>query len=267
MRCVKPAKIRPVVKIVGGKFYQIDHILSNLPEHSRFVEVCGGGGSITLNKPPSQDIWNDLDTNLYDIFYYVKWFPQQFIERLRELEYSEKTFLWAKELVPTKPFENAIKHYCLYRMSRGGMCKHFAYSNRLRGGQPGDINAWITSLDNLEHVANRLSTVQIRNQDFEILIYTYDSESTVFLIDPPYVKSTRVSKQLYRLDWDESEHHRLASVVNDIRGKCIICGYPSELYDTLFKGWRKEYKQIRNHASQSKQKELKTEVLYMNFTC
>lgn len=47
-------------------------------------------------------------------------------------------------------------------MSRGGNGDAFAWSERLRGGKPGDLNGWETRLEMLPALAQRIASVEFR---------------------------------------------------------------------------------------------------------
>ena len=63
----------------------------------------------------------------------------------------------------------------------------------------------------------------------------------------------------------EAEHIRLAEVLNRIRGKAILSGYPSDLYDGLYGGWRRLTFDRPNHAAGGSIKARMTEVLWLNY--
>jgi DNA adenine methylase len=79
--------------------------------------------------------------------------------------------------------------------------------------------------------------------------------------------STRASKKVYeKFELSEDDHKRLCDSLACFRGKVIVSGYDSELYNHYFANWTKVSREIVNHSSQSKTKEYKTEILWRNFT-
>ena len=93
----------------------------------------------------------------------------------------------------------------------------------------------------------------------------YDRPDTLVYADPPYLPSTRVSKQAYRAEMDYEDHLELAVTLRRFKGPVALSGYPSALYDSLYEGWRRVEKSVANHSSQAKTKEVKVEVLWMNY--
>lgn len=69
------------------------------------------------------------------------------------------------------------------------------------------------------HVAaERLKNVVIENLDFEHLIKTYDRETALFYMDPPYYQA----EKYYPDRFQPEDHERLKDVVDQIKGKVII---------------------------------------------
>ncbi len=261
--------LRPAFKVFGGKKYLAKWIISHFPanyEQMNYLEPYVGAGSLFLNKNPSiEETVNDLDPGVIAIFKALRDQPEEFIARLKFLKYSEKTFNNALSFKGTS-LDYTVNEFVLRRMSRSGLKKAFSWSDRKRGGQPGDVNAWKTALnDVLPKVAERLKSVYILNKPAIEIIDKWSNPNTFLYGDPPYLHETRVSKNAYDFEMTEADHIELAKVLNRFRGKAIISGYSSDLYDELYKDWRMESKKIANHASQSKTKKIKTEQIWCNF--
>lgn len=268
-------KKRPVFKCHGGKHYLSEFIISQFPknyENMCYVEPCVGAGSVFLNKNRSkEECLNDLHPGIYQILVALRDEPQEFIRRLRKLEYTKETFeahLGKKEF--DDYLNHAINEFVLRRMSRGGLKKNFAWSTRTRGGQPGDVNAWKTILDELPDLSVELKSCFIMNEKALKIIDNFNDENTLLYVDPPYLQETRVSHDAYEYDMTTDDHIKLADKLNGFKGKVILSGYASKLYKRLYpseKGakWRTERKMIANHSSQIKSKDYKIEVLWMNY--
>jgi DNA adenine methylase len=274
---------RPPFKCHGGKFYSSQWILSFFPEgyeNMVYIEPYAGAGSVFLNKKRSaEEGLNDLDKGVVDIFRALRDEPDVFTSRLKKLSYSEETFnlhLSKKEF--DDYLDHAVSEFVLRRMSRGGLKKHFAWSERLRGGQPGDINAWKTILEELPSIAEETKNAYIMNEKAIKVINVFNHSNTLVYIDPPYLPETRVSQDIYTHEMDTDDHIELSEILNSFKGKVILSGYPSKLYKRLYDNvkvltkdktqkskWRCERKIIANHASQCKNKEYKTEMLWLNF--
>jgi site-specific DNA-adenine methylase len=146
---MKTKKLRPPFKIHGGKAYLCQWIISNFPagyEKLSYLEPFGGAGSVLLNKNQSvKEVYNDLHQPTANIFHCLTHNSAEMLQRIWNIVYSEGTFEAAKEIgFQFGSTNSAIAELVLRRMSRGGMKKNFSWSKRLRGGRPGDLNAWET---------------------------------------------------------------------------------------------------------------------------
>jgi DNA adenine methylase len=235
-----------------------------------YVEPYSGAASVLLNKEPSkEEAMNDLHPGVIEIFKAIRDDHVEFAKRLKKLSYSQRTFDRAlKQSVGPLDghLDLAVNEYVLRRMSRGGMKKAFAWSERLRGGQPGDVNAWKTALKLMPDLSERLQSVYIFNKPAVEVIKAFNKHNTLLYVDPPYLHSTRKAKKVYeKYEMTEDDHKKLCEVLVTFKGKVLISGYDSELYDSYFQNWHKIFRDIANHSSQSKKKEFKREVLWMNF--
>lgn len=249
-------------------------IIGHFPSdyHSRtYVEPYCGGCNVLLNKPRSlHEVVNDLDPSVVAILRSVKDECNELTKRLRMVTYDESTFVSAKlraaNGVPYKNnMEYAINEMILRRMSRGGLKTAFAWSQRKRGGRPGDLNAWMTILDQLSNISERLQGVAIHNMTAIEAIRAYDDPMTLLYCDPTYLKETRVSKNAYQFEMSYDDHEELAHALNQFQGKVLISGYSSDAYSKWFKNWNLKTIEIANHASQQKVKPYKTECLWLNY--
>lgn len=257
-------KIRPVVKIHGGKSYLIDFVISHFPagyESMTYVEPFCGAASILLNKRKSaREAISDINSGLIAIFKALR-DSGDFIDSLTGIGYSEDSFNKAL----SNGYDTAVNEYVLRRMSRGGLKKAFSWSDRLRGGKPGDVNAWITMLQVLPEIAERIKNVEIYLSDFRKIITENDFENSLFYLDPPYLPETRAAKKAYDNEMAFDDHVDLLDMIKNIKGKAILSGYDSVLYREVLGGWRLVKKEIANHSSQSKTKKRKFECLWMNY--
>jgi DNA adenine methylase len=267
-------KLRPPVKTHGGKFYLCDFIISHFPENHEKLTYCEpmcAGASVFLNKTPSEEeVINDIDAGLISVYKSLRDEPTEFIDRLNKIKYNEKTFKTALARAE-EPFddyiEQAVNEYMLRRMSRGGMKKAFAWSDRLRGGQPGDVNAWETMLEELPRIAERVKKTVILNKSVFEVFKIWDEEDTLMYLDPPYLHETRSdgATNAYEHEMSVEDHINLLTLAKGARSKVIISGYSSPLYNRNLKGWKVKKKNVANHSGQSKTKERRTECLWMNY--
>jgi DNA adenine methylase len=119
----------------------------------------------------------------------------------------------------------------------------------------------------LPRIIERLRTVQIVQRPALDVIRTWDGPGTLLYCDPPYLHSTRNehSRTIYACEMSEEDHRELAAVLNRCRSRIVVSGYPSDLYDELFPGWRVVRFDMPNHAAGGRSKARKQETIWLNW--
>ena len=85
------------------------------------------------------------------------------------------------------------------------------------------------------------------------------------MLDPPYVPSTRKSRAVYRYEMTEDDHRDMLAVITKVKGKVMLSGYPSKLYDDALVGWNKHTFDLPNNAASGSRKRRMTESVWCNF--
>ncbi len=271
---IKQKKLRSPLKTHGGKHYLNDFIIEHFPKNYtelRYCEPMFGGGSVLLNKEESKyEIINDLDSGTCSVFKALRDEPKEFIDRVKRVRYTERAFKMAltRSTLPFDDYVDAgINEFMLRRMSRGGMKKAFAWSERTRGGKPGDVNAWETIIAELPRIAQRIQNTTILNKSIFELLKVWDEDDMLWYIDPPYLPSTRSdgSTEIYAHEMTVDDHHSLLKIIQNLRGKVVLSGYASPLYNRSLKGWKVKKKNIANNSGQGKTKDRRVECIWMNY--
>ena len=126
----------------------------------------------------------------------------------------------------------------------------------------GVVSRWLGSVESLPEIAERLLRVQIENRAALELIALYDASTTLFYCDPPYPHESRGDSKAYGFEMSGDEHRAFAAALRVIKGRAAVSGYRCELYDELFKGWRRKEAPEKNCHSIKKPRQ---EVLWMNY--
>jgi DNA adenine methylase len=264
---VVQGRIRPPVKWHGGKYYLARRILEHFPDHHTYVEPFGGAASVLLNKTPAPvEVYNDLDERLTRLFRVLRDEGEEFRRRLSLTPYSQAEFDQASRPAGDE-IEQARRDFVRLRMSIGGRGDSFSYTlHRVRRGMADVVSGYLSMIDEeLPLIAQRMRAVQIVRRPALDVIRTWDGPGTLFYCDPPYLHSTRDagSTTVYDHEMTEAEHVLLGEALSTCRGDAIVSGYPSPLYDGLYKGWRSVTIDIANHAAGGKSKQRKTETLWI----
>jgi DNA adenine methylase len=239
------------------------------PPHETYCEPFAGGLSVLLNKPRAGiEVAGDLNCELIRFYSCLRDRQEELTRRLRSIPYALESFQWAcKGTEDPDPIESAARFIVRNRMSRGGLGKDLAWSDRQRGGQPGDVNAWETILEELPTIAARLQGVELHQSDAVDLIDRLDSPGTLFYLDPPYVHATRTAREAYQHEMSDEDHVRLLDAIVDVRGMVIISGYSTPLYDHSLRSWERHEFEMPNNSGQGKKKNRRVEVVWANPAC
>ena len=129
----------------------------------------------------------------------------------------------------------------------------------------GNVSEWLSAVEGLPAVHERLRRVVVENMPALDLIRREDGPATLFYCDPPYLHSTRTAQKAYgAFEMTEEQHRELLDVLRQCKGKVMLSGYPSPLYDETLADWTRHTFDLPNQASGAKVKDRETEVLWCN---
>jgi len=259
----------------GGKANYADWLIERFPEHVRYVEPFGGAGHVLCAKSPiAFEVFNDLDGRIVNFFRVLR--DQESFERLQlMLELSPYARQEFAEVVTTSlcedPVENARRFFVLMRQARGGLgmskvtSRAWAVSKRVRRKMPESVSKYLSAIDGLPEVHDRLREVTIEHLPALEVIDKYDDNDTFFYLDPSYLPETRHGKKAatYGCEMTYEDHVALLDRILAVAGKVMISGYASQLYDDKLKGWRREELAATAHVANSGQSRI--EVIWMNY--
>jgi DNA adenine methylase len=262
-------KLRPVIKYHGEKYYVARHIAPRLPPHEVYCEPCAGGLNVLLQKEFAPvEIAGDIDQGLINLYRTLQDRTEELMDRLGSVEYTRENFTWSlDDGSGDDAMTAALRYLVRRRFSRDSLGKDFSWSNRLRGGMPGDVNGWRTFRLELPTIARRLERVAFHCRDAVELIREHDGPKTFTCCDPPYLHETRAARSAYAFEMTGGDHLRLLDAIVRCRGAVIISGYPSTIYDEALADWDRVEILVKNNAAQTKQKSNRTEVLWLNPQC
>jgi DNA adenine methylase len=228
----------PPVRYPGGKWRIANWIISIFPPHMTYVEPFCGGASVFFRKPPSyHEVLNDLDGEIVNFFTVLREREDELMRALELTPFSREEYKASFE--PSgDPLERARQFYILTRQGFGGYARRTGWrfqKNNNRGKKL--IEEW-NDLDWLYAAAGRLKDAMIEHCEAIDVIRRFDAPKTLFYVDPPYIGTSRGRLDHYRHEFrGDEEHVRLAECLQTVEGMVIVSGYPSELYQVLYKGW------------------------------
>lgn len=254
MQIAIDAPKRPALRYYGGKFNLAPWIISYFPEHTNYVEPCGGGASVLLQKPRAElETYNDLHGDVVNFFRVLRDNPDELVSKIRLSP-------WAREeyRLSMQPCDNDMERARRFFMGNMLSISGNPRSSGLRVSKKGeDARDRITTvLDQLHVTAARLlptaaGMVQIENDTYDRILSRFcEDNDTLTYFDPPYVHSERTSKNEYAFEWDDIEHTRAAELMNSLPGFAIVSGYACSLYTELYEryNWRRVDKETQTNS-------------------
>lgn len=234
----------------GGKFYLRHKIINHFPPHHTYVEPFGGGASVLLSKNSSRvEVYNDLDCQLVN-FFRVLQDEEKFKEFYRLVSltpYSRQVYNDFRCVVKETEIKDSIyiayRFFIVARMSFSGIVGNswrFSVTSTNRG-MSSEVSKYLSSIESLPAVVEKLKRVQIENYDFRRIFEIYDTTDTLFYCDPPYVAQTRKRGKVYKHEMVDSDHADLVDILLKAKGMVVLSGYNNDIYNCLEKaGWKIE---------------------------
>ena len=233
----------------GGKYSHLNFLAPLLPnDATHFCDVYGGSAAVLMNVGPYPvETFNDIDSELVNFFQALRNQGPKLIKAIGLTPFSREELALACE--PAKgltKLERARRFYIRARQTRTGLAQtssegrwaHCVLTSR--AGMAGAVSRWLGSVEGLAEIAQRLQRVQIENAPAVEVIQRYDTENTLFYLDPPYVHSARGDAAAYGFEMTDADHVELSEVLHSIRGRAVLSGYRTDLYDDLYADWRRE---------------------------
>ena len=262
-----------------------EEIIKRFPPHVHYVEPFAGGLAVLFAKPAKwiekhSEVVNDLNGGLMNFWRCLACEDafELFKRMVEGTPFAEYTFKSAKkESIKNADWytgENlsvALAHafFVRYRQSRQGLGKDFATlsKTRTRRGMNEQVSSWLGAIEGLPEAHERLKRVVVLNRDAVEIIKSEDSPDTFFYLDPPYVHDTRSTTGEYQHEMTLEDHRRLLNTLAPLKGKFLLSGYSHDLYHEFAQlcDWSCDEIEIDNKASSAKIKEIKREMLWMNY--
>lgn len=230
----------------GGKYSHLDFILPNLPNgEEHFCDVFGGSAAVLMNRQPSPvETYNDIDSELVNFFRVLRENSEELIRAIGLTPFSREELVIAlSSQSGLSPVERARRFYVRARQTRTGLAQtssegrwaHCVLTSR--AGMAGAVSRWLGAVEALPEIAQRFQRVQIENAPALEVIKRFDTQKTLFYLDPPYVHESRGDSKAYGHEMTDWDHIELSRVLHEIEGRAIISGYRTELYDELYHDW------------------------------
>lgn len=255
----------------GGKFSHLDFLIPLIPtDATHFCDVFGGSAAVLINVGPYPvETYNDIDSELVNFFETLRDDGPDLIRAIGLTPFSrEELALACTPATGLSDLERARRFFVRARQTRTGLAQTSSQGRwahcvlTSRAGMSGAVSRWLGSVEGLSEITQRLLRIQIENAPAIDIIRRYDTPDTVFYLDPPYVHSSRGDKAAYAYEMTDEDHIELANVLQSLKGRAILSGYRTDLYDDLYASWRRVDAAERNCHSV---RQVRQESAWLNF--
>jgi len=236
---------RPVLRYHGSKWRQAPWIIGHMPQHRTYVEPYGGAASVLLQKSRACfEVYNDLDERLVGLFRVLRDRAQaRELERLLRLTpFSRVEFTRAQESSPD-PVEQARRTIILAFGGIGSGLMKRSHETHFRTKSMQNTAPSRQQANYPQHIASycsRMLGVCVESLPALEVLSRYDSQATLFYVDPPYVHSGRTGLNRgysYRHEMTDADHEALAERLHAVEGMVVLSGYDSGLFRRLYPDW------------------------------
>lgn len=239
-----------MLRYPGSDWHLLDELLAVLSRapcrRCVLVEVFGGSGLVSQYASRvkfNNIVYNDKDNLLAELHRFVKENPQVLREIMSLIPFSRYVHDYISNYVDKHAGElrglvaASFAFYLLNTSRNGEIRASLSVSKVAEKSEPKRLAGKINGI--LE-TARRFRDITIENLDFRECIKKYDTQETVFYLDPPYVSTDETSRNYYRLTFDESDTRVLATILNGIRGFYLLKIHEDQLqfYRGLNYKWR-----------------------------
>lgn len=254
-------------------FKQIIRLFPKHGTYNTYIEPFGGSYAIGFHTPEERiapiEIYNDLYNNVYSLFKVLsdeRWFAE--FKRLCDLSYyNEQMRKDYKEDLKRDDLgviERAFKFFYVNRSSHNGI-GGFSMNMVVRRNMAKSVSDYLSTVDRLPEIHQRLSKVMVYNRDALELMEKYSRDNVFMYVDPPYVLSTRSSAERYAVDMTDEQQKKLVDVCIRSKAKLLISGYDCELYDKLLDNGFKKVSFTVNTIDGARNPKTKVESLWLNY--
>lgn len=251
--------MKPFFCRIGGKNLMRNQIIPLIPNHKVYVEPFVGGGAIYWNKKPAElEVISDIDKALIDGYNDIKSANTTLSEYPEDLNTIEKLTQFLHK--PNKTKEEKLTEKLI--IANNGYSSHPVRKTLVIYASTNPH----TKTQKIDEYKQRMKNTIIKNQDYKQVIDDYDSEDTVFYLDPPYVANDKhENNKMYKnnkMDFEE-----LSNILSNIKGKFLLSINEHPVITGLFKKFKTRKLKLTTNAGTTSRigRKPRVELLITNF--
>lgn len=206
-------------------------VVERFPENYRemtYLEPFLGCGSVFVQKEPSkEEVLNDPDCGLMNIWRAVRDELELFISKIKRTKYSESTFKRHGSSGSGDYLSEAVSEFVLRHMSKNGMKKSFIPRDKSEECRV----CWKGLIESVGSAHERIGSSFLMCRDAADILKAFDGEETFV-----YCNSPEVGEESYVPE----RHAEIGSVLKQYRGKVLVVGPNSALYRRMYSDWNRK---------------------------
>lgn len=213
----------------GSKRRMLKHLLPLVPADAHcYCEVFAGSAALLLAKDRHPvEVVNDLNGDIVALMRNAHFHLPALLEEMSWFVASRRDFFDFRDQPGLTEIQRAARFLLRNRISFGGQMTSFGVSKTPGGGVGFDRDE---VGQRLEAVRRRLNRVVVENLPYERCLQNYDSERSVFFLDPPYVDAPTGAYQ----GWSQQEMVQFRGRLDRLKGRWIVTVNDSEANRRLF---------------------------------
>lgn len=169
----------------GSKSKTCNLILPYIPEHKTYIEPFFGAGGMFFNKQKAKhNILNDLDSEVFNLYYCVKHYPNDLITAIKKTPICQDLFTYWKNHILLNNIDRAVRFIYLSNYSLYGS----GYSLCLNGKKHSYLVKSILNCQDILHdcfIFNKPAISFLSSLHSHFL-----TKHTLIYCDPPYISTT-----------------------------------------------------------------------------
>lgn len=224
----------PIFAWPGGKRRLAKKLLPLIENriHSCYVEEFAGGASMFfMRKPVKNEVLNDINGEVGNLYRVVKHHLEEFLRQFRWVISSREMFQQAKDTPPhvLTDIQRAARFLYLQKLSFGGKVSGQTFG--ISPSSPPRFN--ILRLEEDMCQANlRLANTWLETLPWQKCLKSWDREYTLHFMDPPYWQL-----EGYGVPFELTEYEQLAESMRTMAGSAILTINDHPDMRRIFKGF------------------------------
>lgn len=257
---VNVPKLAPSVTYSGTRTSLGQCINDLMPRHLHFVVPYFRADAVLLMKDPldpsrfwgpenehqgTSEILNDvlsILTNFWSVMQHPDAFARFVMAANTEAVGSGEWHDLEARSIPTT-LADVPAALAFFKLCLQSQAVHFRESRTSPGNRPIaqglDAWDWLTCVEHLPAVYDRLRRIVILRDDPLKIIRSQDGEMTLFYVDPPFFAPTRADGNRNSYPMADADHLRLIETLKKCTGKVILAALPTPLYVEQLHDWNR----------------------------